>query len=60
MFDLIKLFLLVCGCIAVYGLTTGADLNTLFAEATAKILPVVQQVISAFWDFVKGALGGNQ
>ncbi len=53
MFDLIKLALIFFGCVAVYGLATGADLNTLFSQTIDHITPVVKSVLAGVIDFIK-------
>ncbi len=53
MFDLIKFALLFFGCVAVYGLATGADLNTLFSETIAHVTPVIKSIVTGVIDFIK-------
>ncbi|ELA9367443.1 hypothetical protein QUN99_003333 [Vibrio parahaemolyticus] len=59
MFDILKLALLCAGCIALYGLATGADLNALFAETIAKIEPAIEAGIHAIKEFVITTLSNN-
>ncbi|NGZ66590.1 hypothetical protein G6Z92_06270 [Vibrio aestuarianus subsp. cardii] len=59
MFDLLKLALLAAGCIALYGLATGADLNTLFADTIAKIEPALEAGINGFKEFIVKILSKN-
>lgn len=53
MFDILKFALIFLGCVAVYGLATGADLNELFSQTIAHVVPVVKSVISGIIDFIK-------
>jgi|GEM_PF-6116953 hypothetical protein len=56
MFDLLKLSLLVAGCVAVYGITTGADLNVLFNEVLDKAVPTIHSALAAIWQLLKDAI----
>lgn len=59
MFDLFKLALLAAGCVALYGLATGADLNVLFDESIAKVKPAIESGIIALKDFIINILKSN-
>lgn len=52
MFDLLKLAVLACGFIAIYGLATGADLNSLFLDASNSVLPAFKEVAAGIVRFV--------
>ena len=54
--SLIKFAVFVCGCAAIYGLATGQDLNELFSNLSAELLPAIQTIISETWQFVLSAL----
>ncbi|GMQ49687.1 hypothetical protein [Vibrio sp. 10N] len=56
MFDLLKFALLAAGCIALYGIATGTDLNELFAEVTKQVVPVAKDVISGIWSLIQEAI----
>lgn len=53
MFDLIKLALLAAGCVVIYGLTTGADLNELFVTVSDNLLPAIKDMASGIVSFIK-------
>jgi hypothetical protein len=59
MFDLLKLALLGAGCIALYGIATGADLNDLFSETTKQIVPVAKDIFSGLIEIVKDAINSQ-
>lgn len=53
MFDLLKFFLLAAGCVSLYGLSTGQDLNELFAQVSSQVIPVAKEVLSGIINIIK-------
>ncbi len=52
MFDLLKLTLLACGGVALYGLVTGQDLNELFQQAGEVVIPAAEAMIQGIKNFI--------
>ncbi|BEI26542.1 hypothetical protein KKIDH5335_48740 (plasmid) [Vibrio fluvialis] len=59
MFDIFKFLLLAAGCVALYGLATGADLNELFKETIEKVTPAIEAIIQGIKTFLINALKNN-
>ncbi|MGR5178889.1 hypothetical protein [Vibrio mediterranei] len=53
MFDLLKLVLLALGGVAVYGMSTGVDLNELFASVSEHALTIGSEVLTGIFDWLK-------
>lgn len=53
MFDLLKLVLLTLGLIAVYGMSTGVDLNELFASVSQYALTVASEILTGIFEWLK-------
>jgi hypothetical protein len=54
MFGLLKLIVFAAGAVALYGLSTGVDLNELFTNSN-EVLPAAKQVVSGIFTWVKNA-----
>jgi len=55
MFDVLKFVVFVAGCAVIYGLSTGADLNELFAHITSETIPVIKKLIASVWNLIGSA-----
>ena len=56
MSSLIKFIVFICGCAAIYGLTTGQDLNVLFEDLMEHFLPAAENLVSGIWQFMLEAI----
>lgn len=53
---MIKYIVFAFGCVAIYGIATGQDLNTLFSDAFEHALPVAKSAIQGVWTFLSELL----
>ncbi|MDA9556612.1 hypothetical protein N9R79_03795 [Vibrio sp.] len=53
MFNILKLVVLVCGAIAIYGYATDQDINDLMGTFFGRVTPVVEELFAGLVDMAK-------
>lgn len=48
---ILKYIIFFAGCVAIYGIATGADLNQLFADVQEQVVPVAKEVAAGAIEF---------